>query len=85
MSVCRSCGAPIVWVKTERGKRMPIDLLPYTGHDPRGLFVIVRDVAIACPPDAYPGAELFRSHFSTCPQADGWRHPPEHGNIPDDH
>ena len=25
MSKCRSCGADIVWVKTQQGKNMPID------------------------------------------------------------
>jgi len=25
MAVCRSCGASIVWLKTEQGKNIPVD------------------------------------------------------------
>ena len=78
MSRCRSCGAPMLWSLTERGRRMPLDPDPYTGDDPRGLFVLRTDgerapLAIAVPPDAFPGEPLYRSHFTTCPQHDEWR------------
>ncbi len=71
--VCRSCGAPIVWAATERGRRMPLDPGPYTGDDPRGLFVIHSGVALAVPAGAFQGEPLFRSHFATCPDAAGRR------------
>lgn len=71
---CRSCGAPIRWVETENGRRMPIDPEPYTGESPAGLFVLrererAPSLAIATPPLAFPGEPLFRSHFATCPNA----------------
>ena len=28
LGTCRSCGAPIVWVKTAKGKKMPLDREP---------------------------------------------------------
>ena len=77
MSSCRSCGAPILWVGTERGKAMPLDRAPYDGDDPRGLFVIRhiggKVLAIATTPDAFPGERVYRSHFATCKDAGKWR------------
>jgi hypothetical protein len=84
MSACRSCEAPIVWARTEHGKRMPLDRSPYAGDDPRGLFVIRHEanrrrgdnfVAVAVPAGAFPDEPVYRSHFSTCPQRDDWRRP----------
>jgi len=78
-TTCRSCGAEILWVHTERGKKMPLDAEPYTGDKPSGLFVRRWDhaldvaVAIATTPDAFPGEPLYTSHFATCPDADRWR------------
>lgn len=73
MSRCRSCNAPVNWVKTERGKSMPLDVNSYAGGDPRGLFVVRDGIAVAVTPDAFPGEPLYTSHFSTCPQAGQWR------------
>lgn len=70
MGRCRSCEAPVRWVYTEKGRRMPLDPDPYTGPEPTGLFVIrPGDIALAVPPDAFPGEPLYRSHFATCPNA----------------
>jgi len=74
MTACRSCSAEVIWVLTERGKRMPLDAEPYKGDDPRGLFVLRgRDelvpTAVAVPPDAFPDEPFYRSHFATCPNA----------------
>lgn len=82
MSACRSCFAEILWVGTERGKAMPLDAAPYTGDDPRGLFVIrveghreggTKVIGLAVPPDAFPDEPHYRSHFTTCPDRDKWR------------
>jgi hypothetical protein len=80
MSACRSCRAPLVWVRSEDGNKMPLDAEPYVGDEPGGLFVL-RDgsygetVALAVPPDAFPDEPLYRTHFATCPNADEWRKP----------
>jgi len=73
LSRCRSCRADIVWAQTERGKLMPLAAEPYTGDDPRGLFVFRRHgdsiYVVAATPDAFPGEPVYRSHFATCPNA----------------
>lgn len=72
MSICRSCGAEIVWAVTEKGKRAPLDAAPVDGgtfslepgtDSPRAVFV---------PVEARSGP-LFVSHYATCPQASNWR------------
>lgn len=30
MSQCKACGAEIKWIRTERGKQMPVDIKPIT-------------------------------------------------------
>jgi hypothetical protein len=69
MSSCRSCQAPIMWATTERGKSIPLDLEPYRGDSPAGLFVLRGRTAIAVTPEAFPDEPVYRSHFSTCPHA----------------
>lgn len=59
---CRSCGALVVWMRTSRGKNMPVDAdtvdeAALEFEDEKPLF----------------DAEEHSSHFSTCPDADGWR------------
>lgn len=71
---CGSCPAMMVWVKTEKGKPMPIDPEP----DPvRGRFRIVGQLVGEAPVVHYvKNSELedntkplYASHFQTCPQA----------------
>ena len=66
MSRCRSCGAPIMWATSERGKSIPLDPEPYRGDSPAGLFVLRGRTAIAITPDAFPDEPRFVSHFATC-------------------
>lgn len=80
---CKSCGAAIEWVVTEKGKRMPVDFQ----RSPKGNILLsqrgVGQPAVAL----YQSAEqietlkaqaagrgegwggLFVSHFATCPNA----------------
>lgn len=74
-ATCRSCGARIVWARTAADRAMPIDRDPV----PDGNLVIIdrtRDgsprVATAAPEETRP---KYRSHFSTCPNADQHRKP----------
>lgn len=77
---CRSCRAPIRWVETSSGKRMPLDPDP----DPEGNVWIDRIengtpiVHVALMGSAVPSGEPFRyvSHFVTCPDRDAWRKKP---------
>lgn len=66
MSKCSSCGADIWWVRTEKGKRMPLDAKPEQrvivdgdGHDePVGRVV-----------------KVWTPHWATCPNAEQHRRP----------
>jgi hypothetical protein len=58
---CRSCHAPIYWIRTLGGKLMPVDCAVEGGAPP-----------VHNPPwPALPGRGV--SHFATCPEADRWR------------
>ena len=60
-ALCRSCGARIVWVRLESGKRCPLDIEPKRG------YLMTGDV-----PELI---EIYETHFTTCPQADQHRKP----------
>lgn len=61
---CRSCNAPLLWVYTPEGRRMPLDADP-----------IRRIVIDAASGDKMVGRvrNVYTSHFETCPQASRWR------------
>ena len=68
VTICRSCGADMRWVKTRKGKNMPIDDTPASD----GRFVIEGDedpprVAFLSEEAAavYTG-DKYTSHFQTC-------------------
>lgn len=71
---CRSCRAPMFWVITADGKRMPVNATP----DPKGGFVLTlkstgelhAEVAM---PSTPANRNRYVSHFATCPQADQHR------------
>ena len=66
MSACKSCGAPIRWCKTERGKNIPVDDAP----SPAGNLDIGRDgIARVVTESLRYGQKLYQSHFVTCPEA----------------
>ena len=52
---CRSCGAPIYWVTTSNGKKMPLD----TGAEQK---FVMRDGTAHM-------ERVYQSHFVTCPNA----------------
>lgn len=76
MSVCRSCGAPILWAQTVNDRRIPIDADPVddgnlvlTYPSPGTALALVVDPAqttLGDPP-------RYISHYVTCPDADSWR------------
>lgn len=78
-SKCRSCGAAIIWARSESTDRwMPMDAEPAA----TGTFVLMGwddpPVAVRFDPNATDDAiasvrERFVSHFSTCPNADAHR------------
>lgn len=79
---CRSCGAPVLWTITVKGKRHPVDPDPH----PDGTIKLVAGVAGAAPKSyVMAGLDLVamregrtplhRSHFATCPHAAQHRRP----------
>lgn len=57
---CKSCGAPIIWVKSLGGADMPLDA------EPEKRFIL--DGAAAA-----VARTTYTSHFATCPNADQHR------------
>ncbi len=68
MSVCKTCGAAITWVKLPTGRTMPLDAGSFTA------FLIDGDKLNALNPSARP-VQVRQSHFATCPQAAQHRRP----------
>lgn len=77
MAKCKACGAEIIWIKTARGKAMPIDEKPipyYKGNNDR---IITPDRKIVrCDLDGKTEDFIgfgYISHFATCPAAERFR------------
>lgn len=73
-----SCRARIVWARTDRGRRMPVDADPTDA----GTILLVdehntepRARVIAQPDRADHAGQLHTSHFATCPAARQFRSP----------
>ena len=74
---CRFCGKPIIFIKTQRGKSMPLDPDPVPFiPDAAGWNIYVTpdgEVIHGCPVtavDREPGEPGYISHFATCPAGD---------------
>lgn len=77
---CRSCDAPIVWAKTEQGKRIPLDVAPVLRLAvDAGLFVIHAGEEARVLPRENGHLVARQSHSATCPNAAGHRRPRERG------
>lgn len=75
MATCKSCGADIVWVKTESGKSMPLDASPIDPTKIDGACFIENGIARFGAFDLPRGTLRYVSHFATCPQAKEHRKP----------
>ncbi len=69
---CRTCKAQVIWVKTEKGRSMPVDVDPVDGGnimlmEHYGQPPIARMVA------PVEGVKCYVSHFATCKHADQHR------------
>jgi hypothetical protein len=86
---CRYCGAPMLWVKTEKGGTMPLDIgdtpgpvaatggLVATGY---GRDMVVRWTRKDDPIRA--GEHPVTTHFASCPRADEARADKDAGRKP---
>lgn len=75
MAKCQTCQAPIEWAKSAAtGKAMPLDAEPVPDGNivinSRGEAVVLKKGEEA---KLLPETPRFRSHYSTCKQADAWR------------
>lgn len=69
-SRCTSCGAAIVWARTDTGRSMPLDPDPVEGGNVQlGADGVARVVG-----PLFGGTH--KSHFATCPQAAQHRRKP---------
>lgn len=78
MSNCRSCGAPIDWQKTAKGKNIPMNptFLNYRDYKP-GMFITTAEGdtykidgrKIEANPEHYKDLKGRVSHWSTCPNS----------------
>ncbi len=65
-ATCSTCNAPVLWVWTALGKKMPLDAEPNErgniGLDAHGFAVVL---------DMFSASDVVRytSHFASCPQA----------------
>jgi len=62
---CRSCGAPIVWAVSARGKRMPFNAEPTAA----GTWHLEETAPGEVRAAHGPGPDGHVSHFATCPNA----------------
>lgn len=74
-STCKDCGRPMMWVRTENGKAMPLDVMPFTNGNVVIIGTLgVRDstpvVHVLTNADraagTYDGRQLFVMHRATC-------------------
>jgi hypothetical protein len=70
-TICRSCGAPLIWASTLKGHAAPFDATP----DPKGLWVLEEGyggglfATKAGEADLLDKRPRYTSHFATCPHA----------------
>lgn len=72
-TICRGCGAPIIWAVTPNGKRIPINPEPHpTGNIE--LDTTHRPTRATVHSQGPLGVDtLYLAHFATCPNADRFR------------
>lgn len=72
MAACRSCGAPVVWKRTPKGKPIPLDPNPV---DNGNIVVDGNTAEVVGPLEAIArgAGQLYVSHFATCPDANHHR------------
>jgi hypothetical protein len=70
MPACASCSASIIWIRTPKGKAMPLDATP----NPNGNVVIRDGLAVVLTLDELAndpsvGQRRFMPHWATCEHA----------------
>lgn len=69
-SVCKSCGAAIVWASTPKGETVPVDATPSAGGTIELSYAGKSVTAIThAGSNGTASGGLHASHFETCPFA----------------
>lgn len=70
---CTSCGAPIWWARTPKGRRIPID----AESNPKGTIMVIDGVAHVVGSsrtlDPADTGRRWVTHYATCPNAKSHR------------
>ena len=74
-SACTRCHAPLRWLATRHGKKMPIDPQPSTERDANVVIAAdgVAEVLGPMDPRWATSVARYRCHFKTCPNAGEFR------------
>jgi hypothetical protein len=79
---CEGCKAPIIWAITDNGRHMPVDIEPVGPNSGNVLLTgpprAPRAEVVRNPAKLFGKANVYRSHFVTCPYAERYRHPRRH-------
>lgn len=71
---CRSCGALIIWARTEAGSLIPLD---FEAGKPKANMALIDGVAKAVKKgelfDPVFSGPLYLSHWASCPDREKWR------------
>ena len=75
MSICKGCGAEIIWKKTSAGKSIPCDMPPVNFTPGGGPETFVTEAGKVERGKRDKGGEKrgYVSHFATCPCAGKFR------------
>jgi hypothetical protein len=75
MATCKKCGARIRFIKTRRGKYMPVDPERVTVDDADTGTLLISDEGevVRVGFEETEVQDGFVSHFATCPNADDFR------------
>lgn len=76
MSKCKSCGAPLVWIRTTAGKNMPCNAEPVRFDYKLGSKdkVVTENGEVLPAEIRSDGSETgYIPHWATCPEADKHR------------
>ena len=73
-TICKSCGAEIIFIDTNKGSKMPCDPDSYSPDELEPTDMVVTDEGRVCfAKNAEARSVCYISHFATCPDAEAHR------------
>lgn len=71
MDTCKGCGAPLRWITTPKGERMPLDANPVTTDDASRLLYALSGERVRV--DGWGWLYGWAPHWPVCPAGDRFR------------